>query len=425
MELIEGLKRAVRTPEIRKKIIYTAFILVIYRLLANIPTPGVDVSKLSKLFTQNPFLGLLNVFSGNTFVNFAIIAIGLTPYIISATFIQLLSSVVPKLEELQQEGERGRRLVTQIKRIATVPLAIIQSISTYYLLLNSNLITNRDLLSIITIISTLVAGSMLLMWLGENLTEGGVGEGISLLIACNVLAAIPHTLIQTFQSQTFDPITVIGIVLLYILIIIGVIFINEAVRNIPINYTRRIRGNVSSGGNSSFFPVKVNTAGVMPAIFGLSMIILPLSLSKFFTNAANAQVRAIANSVSNFLNNQTNYAIIYFILVFFFTYYYAYIVFNPEKVATDLQKQGGFMPGIRPGEKTAEYLSKVLGRVTFIGALALSIVVTVPFIIQNITNINTLSVGGTGLIIVIGVILQTVSQLRSYMVTRSYDSFTR
>jgi preprotein translocase subunit SecY len=425
MEIIENIKRAFYTPEIRKKVIYTAFILIIYRILANIPTPGINTSALSNLFSQNQFLGLLNVFSGGTFANFAIIAIGLTPFITSSVIIQLLTSVVPRLEELQQEGERGRRVIVQMTRLLTVPLAVVQSLSVFFLLKSQNIITATDILSLLTLFTTLTAGSMLLMWLGENLTEDGVGQGISLLIACNVLSALPHSIIQTAQSQSIDFITVLVIVVLFIVLIGGIVFINEAVRNIPLNYTKRIRGNQIQGGTSNFLPMKVNTAGVMPAIFAISMIVFPLTVARFLTNASNVHLQAIANNVVGFLNNQTYYAAIYFVLVFIFTYFYAFIVFNPEKVSQDLQKQGGFIPGIRPGERTADYLSKILGRITFIGAIFLGVVVTLPIIMQNATNITTLSVGGTGLIIVIGVVLQIISQLKSYMVTRSYENFAR
>ena len=425
MELIEDVKRAFYTPEIRRKVLYTGLILIVYRLLANIPSPGIDTAALSKLFSQNQFLGLLNVFSGGTFANFAIIAIGLTPYITSSVVIQLLTTVVPKLEELSQQGEAGRRTIIQATRILTVPLALVQAVSIFFLLKSQNVITTVDPLSIATLFCTLTAGAILLMWLGESLTEDGVGQGISLLIACNVLSAIPHSLIQTLQAQSFDFISVIGIVGLFALVMVGIVFINEAVRNVPLNYTKRIRGNKVMGGNSTFLPVKVNTAGVMPAIFAISMVIFPLTVGKFLTNANSEQIRNAANAVVSFLNNQSYYAAIYFLLVFIFSYFYAYIVFSPEKVAEDLQKQGGFIPGIRPGEQTAEYLSKILGRVTFIGGIFLAVVVTIPIILQNATGITTLSVGGTGLIIVVGVVMQIISQLKSYMVTRSYDTFKR
>lgn len=425
MGIIENLKRAFYTPEIRKKVLYTLFILVIYRLLANIPSPGVDTKALSQLFSQNQVLGLLNIFSGGTFANFAIIAIGLTPYITASVVVQLLTTVIPRLEELQQEGERGRRIIVQITRILTVPLALIQGISIFVVLKNQNIINTSNPLSIATLFATLTAGSMLLMWLGENITEDGVGQGISLLIACNVLAGIPHSIIQTFQSQTIDFIKIIFFIGLYIGVIVGIVFINEAVRNIPLNYTKRIRGNVSSSGNATYLPVKVNTAGVMPAIFAISMIVFPLTVAKFLSTASSVQVKNAATAVVNFLNNQNYYAIFYFILVFLFSYMYAYVVFNPQKVAESLQKSGGFIPGIRPGEKTEQYLTNVLIRVTFVGGLFLAVIVTLPIILQNATNITTLSVGGTGLIIVVGVVLQVISQLKSYMVTRSYEDFTR
>lgn len=424
MDIIGTVKRLFANPEIRKKIVYTLFILVIYRLLANIPVPGVNVASLQKLFTQNQFLGLLNIFSGGTFTNFAIITIGLTPYITSSVVIQLLTTVIPRLEELQQQGEQGRRVIIQVTRILTVPLAILQSVSVFLLLKSQNLIFSTDFLSTLTLFTTLTAGAMLLMWLGENITEDGLGQGISLLIACNVLSSFPHALVQTIQSQNIDIITVLAFAGLYVLVTVVIVITNEAVRNVPLNFTRRMRGTMGPN-NTSNLPIKINTAGVMPAIFAISMIVLPLTISKFLSNAANPQVRSIADNVGNFLNNQTYYAIIYFVLVFLFTYLYAFVVFNPEKVAKDIQKQGGFIPGIRPGEKTAEYFSRILARVTFYGALFLGAIVTLPLIIQRTTTVSALSIGGTGLIIVVGVILQLMSQLKSLMVTRSYDDFIR
>lgn len=422
---MQNIQRALYTPEIRKKVLYTAFILVIYRFLANIPTPGVDIKQLSSIFSQNQFLGLLNVFSGGTFANFALIAIGLTPYITSSVVIQLLTSIVPRLEELQREGEHGRRVIIQLTRILTVPLALVQGISIFFLLKSQNIISASDPLAIVTLFATLTGGAMLLMWLGEILTESGVGQGISLLIACNVLSAIPHSVIQTFQAQNVDFITIIAIVALVVVVVVGIVFISEAARNVPLNYTKRISGNRTTSGTGTFLPIKVNTAGVMPAIFALSMIIFPLTIGKFLSGASTLWVKNAANAVVNFLNNQSYYAVVYFALVFIFSYFYAFVVLNPEKVAKDLQERGGFIPGIRPGERTAEYISKILTRVTFIGGLFLAVVVTLPIILQNITNITSLAVGGTGLIIVVGVILQIVSQLKSYMITRSYEHFAR
>lgn len=428
MQKIASLLLILKTPEIRSKVLFTLGVLIVVRVLASIPTPGVDATALQTLAAQNGVFGFLNIFSGGTLSNLALIAVGLGAYINASVLFQILSTVIPRLEELSKEGVRGQRVITQLTRIVTVPLAALQAFGIYTGLKQAgassgvSIFPNMTTLSLIALIVSLTAGAMLLMWLGELIAESGVGNGISFLIMATILAGIPHTLVQTIQSQNLNFLSYIAIAAVALVIFTGVVIINEATRNIPIQYARKAQSQTNVQ-RSTYLPIKINTAGVMPAIFALAILIFPILISTILENAKNPAIATRAVSVNNFFNDQVHYAVLYFLLVIIFTFFYTFIVFKPKDVADNLRKQGGYIPGIRPGEQTEQYLTNILLKLTVPGAIFLALIVVFPFVMQGYTHVSTLSIGGTSILIVIGVIIQTMKDIRAMLVTRSYDRF--
>lgn len=414
-----------KTKEIRRKILITAGIFVVFRLFAHVPIPGIDSLKLRQLFSQNQFLGLLDIFSGGTLVNFSVTALGLNPYINASIILQLLTMVFPKLEELQKEGEQGREIVNRYTRLITVPLAAVQAIGMYALLKSQGIVQYSDPVSLIGVIITMITGTLFVMWLGELITEYGVGNGISLLIFAGIVGRIPVMAFQTATTITGE--TMLNVVL-FIIIAIGVIaatvFVNEAVRKIPVHYARRIRGNRMFGGNTSYLPLRVNQAGVIPIIFAVSLVLLPSLIGRFLEQTGQPAFVAIGRSFAYIFNpNGILYNLIYFFFVIGFTYFYTAITFNPTKISQEIQKYGGFIPGIRPGQATAQYLNTILTRITFAGALFLGAIAIFPSLARGITGMNNLMIGGTGVLIVVSVVLETVKALEAQLVMRSYDGF--
>lgn len=414
-----------KSKEIRRKILLTAFLFVVFRIFAHVPIPGIDRGKLALLFSQNQFLGLLDIFSGGTLVNFSILALGLNPYINASIILQLLTIVFPKLEELSKEGEYGREKINQYTRFLTVPLAAVQSIGMYILLRNQGIVNTLDPLSLISVILTMTAGTLFVMWLGELITEYGVGNGISLLIFAGIVGRLPVTVLQTssaFQAeQLTNMLLFAGIALI---VIAGAVFMNEAVRKIPVHYARRIRGNKMYGGNTSYLPLRVNQAGVIPIIFAVSLVLLPSLLGGFLQQLNNPAFVGIGRFLTTAFNpDSLSYNIIYFTLVIGFTYFYTAITFNPAKIAGEIQKYGGFIPGIRPGTPTAHYLNYILTRITLAGALFLGVLAIFPSIARSISGLSTLLVGGTGVLIVVSVVLETVKSLEAQLVMRNYEGF--
>ena len=416
------------TPDLRKKILFTLGVIVLFRVAAHIPIPGIDLNAIRSLVSGNQLLQLLDLFSGGTLFNFSIIALGLNPYINASIIMQLLAVVIPKIEELQKEGEYGRQKINQYTRYLAVPIAIVQSYGVIIFLQKSGggLLTGLSLLQLAAIMATLVAGTLMLMWLGELITEQGIGNGISLLIFAGIVGRLPVTVLQTKEVLNPNNLLTIGVVLLLgLAIIVGVIIANEGQRKILIQYARRIRGNRLYGGQTTHLPIRLNQAGVIPIIFAVSIILIPGMLGTFFAQAAPAasQLARIAKQVQDLFNNTTFYSSVYFFLVLIFTYIYTSIIFNPIKVADEIKKYGGFIPGIRPGKSTADYLSFISTRLTLVGGVFLGSVAVAPFIMTNITRIETLAFGGTGLLIVISVILETSKQLESQLIMRSYEGF--
>lgn len=424
---ITALVNSWKTPELRRKIILTLSLFVVFRIFAHIPIPGVDRAKLALLFSQNQFLGLLDIFSGGTLVNFSVLALGLNPYINASIILQLLTIVFPKLEELQKEGEYGREKVNQYIRFITVPLAVVQSIGMYILLRNQGIVTTLTPLTLLSIVLTMTAGTVFVMWLGELITEYGVGNGISLLIFAGIVGRMPVTLFQTASVLRPEAITnVIIFAVMALIVIAGTVFMNEAVRRIPVHYARRIRGNKMYGGNTSYLPLRVNQAGVIPIIFAVSLVLLPSLLGGFLKQLQNPAFRSIGAFLTGVFDpNSASYNIIYFLLVIGFTYFYTAITFNPTKIAGEIQKYGGFIPGIRPGTPTANYLNFILTRITMAGALFLGILAIFPALARGLTGMTTLLVGGTGVLIVVSVVLETVKALEAQLVMRNYDGFLK
>lgn len=417
-----------KTPELRRKILFTAVLFVLFRLFAHVPIPGVDTTKLAALFAQNQFLALLDVFSGGTLVNFSILALGINPYINASIILQLLQIVLPKLEELQKEGEYGREKINQYTRLLTIPLATVQAIGMFALLKNQGIVSAVDPLTFITIICTMTAGTILVMWFGELITEYGIGNGISLLIFAGIVGRMPVTFGQTFTAATAESVTNLLLLLgLGFAVIAATVVVNEAVRKVIVQYARRIRGNKMYGGGASFLPLRVNQAGVIPIIFAVSLVLLPSLLGGFLAQAERSPLLVSLGHGLTYLFNPNGvfYNLFYFFLVIGFTYFYTAITFNPTKIAGEIQKYGGFIPGIRPGAPTASYLNYILTRITLAGALFLGCIAILPSLARGVTGMTTLLIGGTSVLIVVSVVLETVKTLEAQLVMRNYEGFLK
>ncbi len=424
---MDPIVNAWHTPELRRRIIFTAMIFFIFRFFAHIPVPGLNLVALKQLFTQNQFLGLLDIFSGGTLANFSVMALGLNPYINATIILQLLQMVFPKLEELSKEGESGRAQINQYARMLTIPLAALQALGTYALLKNQNVLGTLTPITLVSLIITLTAGTILLMWLGELITEYGIGNGISMIIFGGIIGRMPTLFGQTISVVTSDQ--VINILLFAgvgLAVIAGIVMVNEATRQIPIVYARRVRGNKMYGGQSTFLPLRVNQAGVIPIIFAVSLVLIPSLLGQYLSQVSNPAISRAAQTLSSlFQPTSLFYNAAYFILVIGFTYFYTAVIFNPTKISGEIQKYGGFIPGIRPGTPTANYLNYILTRITLAGAIFLGLIAVMPSLVQGVSNVATLTIGGTGILIVVSVVLETAKQFETMLVTKNYDKFTQ
>ncbi len=416
-----------KTPELRRKILLTAALFIVFRTFAHIPIPGVDRAKLGALFAQNQFLGLLDIFSGGTLVNFSIMALGLNPYINASIILQLLTMVFPQLEELSKEGEYGREKINQYTRMITVPLAALQSIGMIALLRSQGILSSVSPIALVGIIATMTAGTMLAMWLGELITEFGIGNGISLLIFAGIVGRLPISLAQQATTLTAEYATTAAMfAVLAVVVIAATVFVNEAVRRIPVHYARRVRGNKAAGGSTSYLPLRVNQAGVIPIIFAVSLVLLPSLLGGFLQQVKQPAAMAVGKFLATAFNpNGISYNVMYFLLVIGFTYFYTAITFNPTKIAGEIQKHGGFIPGIRPGSSTASYLNYILTRITIAGALFLGLIAILPSLARGASGVSTFLVGGTGVLIVVSVVLETVKSLEAQLVMRNYEGFLK
>ncbi|QQG43634.1 MAG: preprotein translocase subunit SecY [Candidatus Daviesbacteria bacterium] len=424
-DLFAPIINAFKIAELRKKIIFTAAIIVISRLVAHIPVGGVDLNQLRALFASNQLLGLLDIFSGGTLVNFSIISLGLNPYINASIIMQLLTMIVPKLEALSKEGEMGRQIITQYTRYLTVPLSLVQSIGMVTLLKNQGILNSISPLQVFSIMVGMTAGTIFLMWLGELITENGIGNGISLLIFAGIVTRLPVVLTQTVtvvdQTQIINYLIFLG---LFVLVVAGVVYVNEGRRQIAVEYARRFIGGRETGGNKTYLPLRVNQAGVIPIIFAISLVLIPSFLGGFLSSANQPQLSFLGHWLNaNFSPQGLIYNLVYFGLVVGFTYFYTAVIFNPTKIADEVKKSGAFIPGIRPGSATAAYLNYILVRVTLAGAIFLGLIAILPSLASQVTGITTLILGGTGLLIVVSVIMDTAKLFESKLVERSYEVF--
>lgn len=421
------LKKIFNDPELRKKIFIVLALFVVFRFLAHIPVAGVNLNQLRSLFDQNQFLGLLDIFSGGTLSNFSILAVGIGPYIYASIVMQLGAKIYPKLEELQKEGQYGKKKITQYTRYATVPLALLQSVGMYTLLRSQGLIGNLAVPDLIAFIATMVGGTMLIMWIGEIISEQNIGNGISLIIFAGIVGQLPVAAFQILSTITAEQAINIGmLVILGIAVIAAVVFVNESIRKVPIMYAKRIRGANSSAAQSTHLPLKLNSAGVIPIIFAISLVLLPSLLANYFIASNNAQLASIgAWLAANFSVASPLYNIVYFALIFGFTYFYTAIIFNPKDISENVQQSGGFIPGIRPGKQTEKYLNFIITRLTLFGAVFLGLIAVLPNILQAYTGVQNLVIGGTSILIIVAVVIETVKTLEVQLVNRSYDKFLR
>ncbi|MFA7245454.1 MAG: preprotein translocase subunit SecY [Candidatus Magasanikbacteria bacterium] len=419
----EKIKHIWKIKDLRKRILFVLFLFIVFRFAAHIPVPGINTENLVKFLEGNQILGLMNLFSGGSMENFSIVMLGIAPYITASIIFQLLAMVVPRLEEITKEGESGQQKINMYTRISTVPLALLQSFAMIKLLSNSQyeIFGDVNLYRYISIMIMITAGTIFLMWLGELISEKHIGNGISMLIFAGIVASLPTALSNAVIN--YDPSQLymyIMFLLMAVLTIIGVVIINEGQRNIPVSYAKQVRGNHVFGGNTSHLPLRLNMAGVIPIIFAISVVMFPSMIAQFFVNGTGFMASA-SQTIITLFNNQLFYGVVYFLLVFGFTYFYTAVIFQPQKMAENLQRQGAFIPGIRPGKETEKYLQDTMGKLLFSGALFLSLIAVLPLIAQIFTKSQSLVIGGTSLLIVVSVAIDITKQIEAQVKMHEYD----
>lgn len=422
--MIEAIGNAFKVPDLKRRILFTLAMIAVYRFGAHVPVPGVDVKALKTLFEQAPLLGFLDLFAGGALSNFAVFALGIMPYITASIILQLLTIVIPTLGAWAKEGETGQRKITQWTRYLTLALGLIQSVSLTFFF-------QRELISLganvkftagidILIILTLVTGTALIMWLGELITQRGIGNGMSILIFASIIARFPQAVLATGRTEGI--IILIALILILMAIVVSIIFVEKAQRRIPVQYAKRVVGRKVYGGTSTYIPLKVNSAGVIPIIFASSVLLLPAQLIQFFPGG-------FSRTVSNLLDpSGALYLTLYALLVIFFTYFYTAVIFNPIDISDNMKKYGGFIPGVRPGKPTASYLDRVLTRITLPGSFFLAAIAVIPAILGRVIGIQFFqggNFGGTSLLIMVGVALETMRQIESQLLMRHYEGFLK
>lgn len=425
--MLGALKQIWKSKDLRTKILITLGLLAFVRVIAHIPLPGIDRVQLESFLgqSQNQVFSVLSVFTGGSISNISIDLMGVGPYITASIVVQLMTKVIPAWEEINKEGTSGREKLNQYTRYLTVPMALIQGYGMLILLKSQNILTNITTEQILTMLLIIVATSVFVMWIGELISERGMGNGISLIIALGIVAGLPQQIVNTANIASAGNISMLIIIaLLAILTIAVIVIMNDAERKVPVTYPRRAVGASGGSGVDSYLPLKVNTAGVIPIIFALSFLTFPTIIARFLSTAKSEFLQKFATAVTNFTSNEVYYAISYGLLVFVFAFFYTYIVFQPKEISENLQKQGGFVPGIRPGNETASFLSYTIGRLTFIGAIFLAIIAILPNILSTTTGIQTLVIGGTSILIVVSVVIETSRQLSGQLSMRRYDTIT-
>lgn len=423
--MFEKLSQIFSIRELRNKIFFILALLIVFRIASNIPLPGVDPVRLRDFFEGNQFFGMLNIFSGGGLSNISIMLLGVGPYITASIIMQLLTMIIPRLGQIyKEEGEAGRQKFNMWTRWITIPLAGLQSFGMISLLRSQQIFGQISSWDLIMIVLTATTGTVFLMWLGELITEKGIGNGVSLIIFAGIVSGLPASLSQILA--TYDPtklFTYLLFVAIAIATIAGVVIVSEAQRNIPVSYAKRIRGNKMYGGTSTHLPLRVNQAGVIPIIFAVSIMLFPGMIASFLSQVKNETVVSAANFVNSLFQNQLFYGVAYFGLVVLFTYFYTAVVFDPNQISENLQKNGGYVPGIRPGKNTAEYLYKVMNRVTLAGSIFLGLIAVLPLMLQGLSGMATMAIGGTSILIVVSVVIETIKQIESQLVMRDYEGF--
>lgn len=407
---------------LRNRLLFVAGALAVTRVLAAIPIPGIDANQLALFLSNNQFFGLLNLFSGGGLANLSLVMLGVGPYITASIIMQVSTLISPKLKAMyQEEGEAGRARFAQYTRFLTLPLAVIQGISFLIILERQGVLPALTPFNFGVSLITIVAGSMLLMWIGELISEYGLGNGVSLVIFAGIVAGLPGAISQTlFAFEAAQIPTYLMFVAVGLAVIAAVVFITEAERPVPVTYAKSVRGMRMFGGASTYLPLRLNQAGVIPIIFALSFLLLPQMFGTFFQTSSIPWLASVSSVLLGFVANQWLYGAVYFVLVFLFTYFYTAVTFEPNSIAENLQRNGAFIPGIRPGLHTAEYLGRTITRITFVGALFLGVIAVMPIIVQNLTGIANLAIGGTGLLIVVNVVLDLTRRIDAQLSIREY-----
>lgn len=419
------INNLITNKELRTKLLFTLGIFLVYRLLAHIPVPSVDLGALRALFTGNQFLSLLNIFSGGTLANFSVVAVGISPYITASIITQLGGMLIPQLKELQKEGESGREKLNQYTRMLTVPFAVVQSVSVLTLLNSQQLVQTNDPITLIAMIMTMVAGAMMVMWLGELITLYGIGNGISMILLAGIISQLPTAAVQALSVTTDQQVTSnLAFAVVFMLVIGLIVFMNEAIRKVPIQYAKRVRGSRMYGGESTHLPIRVNVAGVLPIIFAVSVMIAPGFIGRLLVSSGRTELIDFGTNLQIwFAETSSTYMMSYFAVVFIFTYFSALVFFNAEDISEELKKSGAFIPGTRPGGPTKKYLEFVVNRITLAGALFLGFIAILPSLAQRFTGVGSLAIGGTSVLIVVSVILETAKQVESMLVGQHYDKY--
>lgn len=410
-----------KDPQLRNRLLFVLGALAVFRLLAAIPVPGINAAELLAFFSNNSFLGLLNLFSGGGLTNLSVVMLGVGPYITASIVMQLLTLMIPSLKAMyQEEGEAGRVKFSQYSRYLTLPIALIQGTSFLIILERQGVLTLSPFQFAVNLL-TITAGSMLLMWIGETISEFGLGNGVSVVIFAGIIARLPSTASQALFS--FDP-SQLPVYLVFaaaaLAIVAAVVLVTEAERPVPVTYAKQVRGMKFFGGSSTYLPLRLNQAGVIPIIFALSFLLIPQMFASFFQTSSHLWLAHLSADLLSFFQNLTAYGIVYFILVFLFTYFYTAVTFDPHMIAENLQKGGAFIPGVRPGNSTEQYLGKVITRITFVGALFLGVIAVLPIVMQSFTGVQSLALGGTALLIVVSVILDLARRIDAQISIREY-----